>query len=147
MLWNVRSLSNNLKFYFVLQTLIDSDIHTACITETWLNNGHDHILALLDSYGFSISHSFRASRKGGGVAILVKKELKLKKLTRNLVFDSFEWHGIRYLSKRTVCVLCIYIKQEFSLILFLEELDKLLTSVCGNTSDHVLLTGDFNVHF
>jgi len=136
-----------LKLHFIIQTLLDSDIHIACITESWLNDGHDHTIAVLNSFGFSISHSFRATRKGGGVAILLRKEMKFKKIVNDAVFDSFEWHGIKYLTRNPICILCIYRKQEFPMALFLQELNNLMTSVCGNSSDQILLTGDFNVHF
>ena len=47
MLWNVRSLVNNLKFHFITQTLADNDIHIACITESWLSpdQGHSHTIS------------------------------------------------------------------------------------------------------
>jgi len=135
LLWNVRSLGNNLKLHFVIQTLVDTNIHIACITESWLNSGHDHTIAILEAHGFAISHSFRPTRKGGGVAFLVRKGINFKRIIKKLEFDSFEWHGIHCIAKQTTHVICIYRKQEFPMLMFLEELNELMTAICGNSRD------------
>ena len=77
MLWNVRSLGNNLKHHFVQQTLEDQNIDIACITETWLSPdfGQDHTLSEIKNFGFNISSTSRKGRRGGGVAILSSKTL------------------------------------------------------------------------
>ena len=63
LLWNVWSLCGNLKFHFILQTMKDADIHIACITESWLTEGHDHIVANIEKLGYKISHYFRADKR------------------------------------------------------------------------------------
>ena len=130
-----------------MQTLSDGDIDIACITESWITEGHDHTVFLLNSYGFNISHTYRKTRRGGGVAILVRNTIKFKSIPRNGEYASFEWHGIKYLAKRAVSIICVYRKQEVSMGVFLEELNELLTAICCNCSDQIILTGDFNVHF
>ena len=54
--------------------MVDENIQIACITESWLNEGHDHTVAKLKSFGFNISHSFRTHRNGGAVAILLQEK-------------------------------------------------------------------------
>ena len=96
MLWNVRSLSNNLKLNFVQQTLEDNDIDIACITETWLSPdyGQNYTVSELQSFGFKISLTSRKNRTGGGVGILVKKSIKFSSLKYTEQYSSFEWNGM-----------------------------------------------------
>ena len=147
MLWNVWSLCGNLKFQFILQTMIDANIHIACITESWLTDGHDHIVANIESLGYKISHFFRTGKKGGGVAILTHKSLTVKCIKFDLCYESFEWHGIRYFGDRVYCILCIYRKQEVSTAIFFNEFTEFITLVCNSFSDPIIITGDFNFHY
>ena len=86
----MRSLCNNLKIHFILQTLQDCDVKMECITQSWLTEGHNHTAAILNSFGYDLSHYFRPNRPGGGVAILIKKPLSFKKVALHLEIDSFE---------------------------------------------------------
>ena len=125
----------------------DADIHIACITESWLTEGHDHIVANIEKLGYKISHYFRAAKRGGGVGILFLKSLKVKSIDFNLDYDSFEWHGIRYYGDRVYCILCIYRKQEISASTFFDEFNEFMTVVSNSFSDPIIVTGDFNFHF
>ena len=146
-LWNVCSLANNLKLHFILQTLTDSKIDIACITESLLTEGHAHTASVLKSFGFNLTHTFRAKRKGGGVVFILKNNFTFKKIYTQLKFDSFEWHGLRLFTKQVYRMLCIYRKQEFPIAIFLTEVTELMSVLCNNTSDTVIVTGGFNVHF
>ena len=77
-LWNVRSLGNNLKIHFILQTLKDCNIDIAFITESWLTEGFAHTAALLNSFKYELSHTFRPNRTGGGVATSPKYGIPLR---------------------------------------------------------------------
>ena len=119
MLWNVRSLVNNLKFHFITQTLADNDIHIACITESWLSpdQGHSHTISEIKKLGWNISFTARKSKAGGGVVLLLKNFLKFKPLNDSFHFESLEWNGIRVFGLRvTYCILCIYRKQEIFIL-------------------------------
>ena len=96
LLWNVRSLVHNLKFHFILQTLEDNDIHIACITETWLSpsQGHNHTISELNALGYNLSFIGRKSRRGGGVAFLLKDFIKFSPVKYDVQFESFEWDGV-----------------------------------------------------
>ena len=76
----MRSLCNNLKIHFILQLLDDCSIDIACITESWLTEGFAHTAAVLKSFNYELSHTYRPKRAGGGVAILIKKPLTFKKV-------------------------------------------------------------------
>lgn len=101
---------------------------------------------LSKSYGYILSHTFRPNRTGGGVAFLLKKGLKFKKIDINLEVDSFEWHAIRFPIHRYLLI-TIYRKQEISMLTFVEEFLEFMTIACNKTLDTVILSGDFNVHF
>ena len=68
-LWNVWSVCN--KTDEVMQTLIDSDINLAFITETWLSDDTGNITSIIRSYGYQIFHTDRSSR-GGGIAVIYR---------------------------------------------------------------------------
>ena len=150
MLWNVRSIANNLKVHFVPQTLKDSNIDIACITETWLDpeQGHNHSIGIIESYGFTLSHTPRKNRKGGGVAFLLRSNINFTPIKRYANYNLLEWHGIRIFGNITSYrLLCIYRKQEISMKIFLEEFAHFLLSFCSSTTDEIVILGDFNVHF
>ena len=127
MLWNVWSLGNNLKVHFIIQTIADSKVDIACITESWLTEGFAHTQSILDSFGYSLSHTFRPNRAGGGVAMLIKKAMlsennfNFKEVKTFFHLETFEWHGIRLSGSTVYLILTIYRKQEFSMSVFLPE--------------------------
>ena len=150
MLWNVRSIANNLKVHFVPQTLKDSNIDIACITETWLDpeQGHNHSIGIIESYGFTLSHTPRKNRKGGGVAFLLRSNVNFTPIKHYANYNSLDWHGIRIFGNITSYrLLCIYRKQEISMKIFLEGFAHFLLSFCSSTTDEIVILGDFNVHF
>ena len=120
------------------------------MTESWLSPGYgqDHTINEIKSFGFNLSLTSRRYRRGGGVAILVKNTLKFSSLKLSSSCSSFEWNGIRVFGiATTYCIVCIYRKQEISIITFLEELADLLDAVCLSSTDELIVLGDFNVHF
>ena len=72
---NVRSLRNKTTVFqdFVL----DHGLDVVCICETWLTSCDDAVIADLRPEGFTFKHLPRASRRGGGIALLFRDELKL----------------------------------------------------------------------
>ena len=72
LLWNVRSLIKNLAEF---QKLIDDlKPHLICLTETWLKPN----IRNLKFKNFDILRNDRLNINGGGVAILIRKELNYK---------------------------------------------------------------------
>ena len=132
-----------------MQTLLDTNVDITCITESWLSpgQGHNHTIATLKSFGFDVSLTCRKKRRGGGWLILVKNPIKFKMLKNCVNFDSFEWNSIRVFGTFTCCILCIYRKQEHSMIDFLKQFSELLDILLTDSTDELLVVGDFNVHF
>ena len=52
----------------------ENDVDVALLQETWLNKGDGSIYAELQEEGFKIFKLERTDKRGGGLAILVKKE-------------------------------------------------------------------------
>ena len=74
--------------------------------------------------------------------------IKFSSLKYTEQYSSFEWNGIRVFGVATTyCIICIYRKQEVSMLIFLDDLSDLLTSICSFSTDEILVVGDFNVHF
>ena len=145
----MRSLGNNLKIHCILQTLLDRDILIACITESWLQeNGKEHTVAIIKSFGFELSLTCRKNRSGGGIALLVNNSIKFKQVQAPLCFDSLEWNAIRIIGRNcNYIVLCIYRKQEYSMNTFLEDFSILFEEKFSASCDEIIVLGDFNVHY
>ena len=146
----MRSLTNNLKIHFILHTLKDSNVDIACITETWLSPelGHEHTISIIKKWGYNIAFEARKNRTGGGVAFVLKPHVKYVALKHYNDYVSFECHGIKVTGDiASYRFLCIYRKQEVSMRTFLDEFLHFMESFCSNTTDEIVLLGDFNVHF
>ena len=66
--WNARGINH--KSYELFDFLIDNNIHTCLATETWLKNNIS-----LSHKNFFVYRNDRVIKKGGGVAIIIKKNL------------------------------------------------------------------------
>ncbi len=85
---NARSIVN--KIEALNEPIIDVQPGIVAITVTWLTptNG-DHDLVSCCPPGFSLVHQPRASRKGGGVAIIFKSTISVRRRSHS-TFNSFE---------------------------------------------------------
>jgi exonuclease III len=66
--WNARGINH--KSYELFDFLIDNNIHICLATETWLKNNIS-----LSHKNFFVYRNDRVIKKGGGVAIIIKKNL------------------------------------------------------------------------
>ena len=69
--------------------LEDSDIDVAAITETWMTSERNNVTAAFKEAGYNVGHFYRNHCKGGGVALIFKDCLCLKK-SKTFNFKSFE---------------------------------------------------------
>lgn len=61
--------------------IISDDIDVIALTETWLGTDVDNaVLQDLVPNGFDVIHNLRVNLKGGGVAIIFRKNLKNDKI-------------------------------------------------------------------
>ena len=69
----------------------ENDIDILAITETWLQeNNNDFSIAEMCPTGYQFHHVRRKNTRGGGVGLLLKKHIKVKKQSQK-EFSSFEY--------------------------------------------------------
>ena len=145
MLLNSQSLVN--KVGNVLDTLSDHSVDMAGICETWLCSLTNSTTAVIKSRGYSIIHSFRKDKRGGGTALIYKTCYTMSPYDAKIVFNTFEYTAasIKTLFGTKVMYVIIYRTGNLTSI-FNKELDHFL-SVTQPLCDCMILAGDLNVHF
>ena len=133
-----------------MQYIVDSDATVACITESWLTDSTNHVTYIIKSYGYSISHTHRQNKIGGGVCFIYKPNIIMKKINHISTYESFEYHCLEfpYNSNCTnLAIAGIYRKQEISFKQFCTDFHHFCEKVIDHSRKYFLLVGDFNIHF
>ena len=128
-MWNVRSILNSTKLNEMLIILEDNDIDVAGVCETWFDAANGVFTSTIKNAGYEIIHGHREDKGGGGVAIIYKKQLKIKKGKGSTSkFKSFEFSYIimNLSADWKILLICIYRKQEVSCKIFCDELELFL---------------------
>ena len=115
---------NKTKLQNFLQIIDDMNIEIACVCESWFDSEKGVFSKTIKDAGLQLHHAFREQKKGGGVAIIYKNNLKVKKGGASTSFySSFEFFYITITlqSKKTVLVVCVYRKQEILFTNFIEQ--------------------------
>ena len=97
--------------------------------------------------GYELHHAHRESKRGGGVAILYKKQLVLKKGEESCSkYTSFEyaWILLPMQFKGKMVLVCVYRKQEISVSVFVQEFSAFVEKIVFK-GDSVMFVGDFNL--
>ena len=141
--WNAQSLVN--KIDEVIQFLSDNQVAIACISETWFSEEGNITTFAIKEAGYEIDHTYR-SKRGCGVAILWKSNIKVKCNLKTKDYSSFEYKNILLEGTVQINLIYIYRHWEFPISQFLDELDVFL-SYQMTKGDTVVLTGDFNFHY
>ena len=149
---NIRSASSvtpDLNKPAVLQEINfirSQSIDIVTLSETWLSS--DTPSATLNSLtpaNYSLLHSPRPDRIGGGLACVYRSTLKISQLPTT-GFSSFECQCLRVtLPSSSLTILNIYCPPSASKTTFLSEFCTLLESLISLPSE-LLITGDFNFH-
>ena len=145
-LLNTRSLRN--KTMEVKDFVVDFNVDILALTGTWLrpHNMDDFEIGTLCPTGYRFLHVPRKQGRGGGVGILFKDVLNIN-TSLAVDYDTFEIMDVRLRSLYSVRILVIYRPPDnSSLNGFFEEFSHLLESATVESSDQVLITGDFNLH-
>ena len=148
---NIQSLKPKLDMLIHHLQLYNVDI--CFITGTWTQcgNGPDdqYIRANLDTAGYNIIIHSRDNRRGGGIAVIHKPHLHIKKLYFN-ENSSFEAITINlnittksYLFS-TIYRTLYYSKQQVTMLTFLEEFPEHVSSML-RCSKNIIILGDFNI--
>ena len=123
--------------------------HVVFLTETWLTSEHNHVTALVKTYGYELLHSIRKDRlkdTGGEVGVLIKLKIRRKKL-RCKKYSSFEYTMVKLylLNKKSITLICIYRLLFVSAKTFLDDIKYLFESMVTKNENFVL-AGDVNLH-
>ena len=120
---------------------------TLCIiTETWLpNEKDDQKYKEVPPPGYKIpSQAHSDGRRGGGIVIVYKNNLKIKEETPSQTSKIMEYMNVSaYLSGINFDVYVIYWYPGSSVISFCEELTDVLENNITKNKGHLLLLGDF----
>lgn len=146
--YNCRSMIN--KETEVHNICKDLEPSILCLTETWLDNS-----ASLDSYtptGYSIIRNDRSDifkqkygkNNGGGIAVLYKEELKIRKLDINTGTEETLWVEVK--AKPNLILGTVYRASYTNLLTETEKGSELETQLSEATSktNKVIVLGDFN---
>ena len=129
--------------------LEDHEIELAFISETWLADASNPSTATLKDSGFSIIHSYRSDKQGGGTAIIHKTGLSISNCTFASEVTTFEYICTLIKQNNHLPVLAVSIYRPGSQHLtpqFFNELNNFL-GIVSSKHDSIILCGDLNVHF
>jgi hypothetical protein len=127
--------------------IIDKSIDILILTETWLRDDCRDQVAIgeMTPPGYSIQHSPRPNRRGGGLAIIHRSDLETDTI-KPIKFSTFECFITRVKHPKACFHLAaVYRPPQSSPAKFFDEFSELLESLSAD-SNHLIL-GDFNLPF
>jgi hypothetical protein len=149
-LWNAQSL--RAKTELVQDYCRDENIDLFLVTESWLKDDDLAVIGELENSGrFTLLHTPRAGRAGGGVACLVNSKFHATKVNTPKM-KSFEHIAISLKSDRkSVSVVVLYRPEPsrhnpYTMSEFFDEFTQLLAHF-NSIRGEVVIVGDFNFHF
>ena len=150
-LLNARSVKN--KSFIIKDFVVDNNIGILAITETWLQDDISNQITInnICPTGFVLHNLPRVGSRGGGVALLYKNRFRLKKLSMDISYNSFEFTDcvVSYLTT-TLRIVVVYRpppsrKNHLNVTVFFEEFSSFLERIVTTTGPLVII-GDFNFH-
>ena len=148
---NIQSLKPKLDMLIHHMQLNNLDI--CSITDTWTQYGNEpdyqYIREKLDTAGYNIIIHSRENRRGGGIAVIHRPHLHIKKLSSS-ENRSFEAITINLnITTKSYLLSTIYrapysVKQPVTMLTFLEEFPEHVSSKL-RSSKNVIVLGDFNI--
>ena len=145
---NARSINN--KTLHIKDYVVDNKIDILAITETWLKSDDDCYFTIRDicPQDYVFNHIPRTTGTGGGVGLLFKKNLKIKKL-QTRTFRSFElMEVLLHTRSLTTRIVVVYRPPPSSINgltspLFFTEFSSFLEPMVSSPGK-LLIVGDFN---
>lgn len=138
--FNACSLKNSFKIDEVRKTFRDSNVHLIAVTETWFKSYISSCSMKID--GYKLFRNDRSRRTGGGVAVYVKKSIKVSKILSSSNGEAIEYLFIElFISGIKSMFGVVYNPLVSNDISQLENKLSLLTPMY----DDVVITGDFNI--
>ena len=148
--FNCRSIRN--KVVPVLSYLQDYKIDICMLQETWLNKGDSAIIQEIKDHGYNI-HSQRRLKgeTGGGVAILSKPNIQVRRCESRVKYNCFEYISCTvHTMDKTFRIINIYKlpyskKHPVTNKMFFDEFSNLMETQITLPGE-LIITGDFNCH-
>ena len=130
----------------MLQYMEDNDISIACLSETWFDAQEERFTARIKEAGYEVDHANRDKKRGGGVAMLHKKLVRMKYGEGSTTkYESFEFtYGIIRTTSYKMMLVCVYRLQELSCELFCKEMENFIEAIF-HKADLMIVVGDFNI--
>jgi hypothetical protein len=148
MQFNVRSMPKNIGNLELYLENINCNFKIIGLCETWLNASNFHCYNI---EGYNIESSFRTNRTGGGVSILIKRQIQYK-LGKELMFSNdcietifVEINKTEFSSSKNIVIGSIYRPPNTPIEEFLSNLNAILDQV-HTESKIVYILGDFNIN-
>ncbi len=147
MLINVRSINN--KSYQLTEMLIEHKIDICGLTETWLRDEEEPVIADIRREGYEVISCPRYNKRGGGVAFLSKRnKYSTKQLKNTNYYNSFEVIQVLVHGKTDNIIFSTiyrtgYLNKDDGK-LFIAELNDFLETVTS-TNNVNIIWGDFNL--
>ena len=103
---NIRSINKNLDEFLAFLSQLSFCFSVVILTETWLMSRSDW----LEVEGLNGYHSIRSDRRGGGVSVLVRDDIKSSLINEWCINDDiFESCGVKlFIGKDTYYVMGVY---------------------------------------
>ena len=137
---SVRNKAESVKDY-----ILENNFQVCAMTETWLKSHDSKVRGDVRPNGYTLLHTDRVGKTGGGVAVICLKTLKPKKEKVKL-FSSFEYMSVILTVKGVhFRLVVLYRPPDPSCTKFLEEFPDLLDEITSS-STHFVIAGDFNIH-
>ena len=145
--FNARSLKCNFNSICDCINNLNYSFDVIAISETWIDDSFDVNYINID--GYNLYHINRNYKKGGGVALYVKNNLKCKLIVEQSVAhtDLYECVVIElcFEKSKNVIISCIYRAPGSDLDSFSESLDTMLGHLTMNNKI-LYVCGDFNIN-
>ena len=143
---NARSVGN--KAASIIDLIIENNLDVLVITETWLYSDQDAKKNAITPEGYVIFSNSRDCRRGGGVAVICRRELQCKIADSPLNCNSFECFQLDITSNnKTMSLFPIYRPEPntVSMSTFFDEFSSYL-EIQSILSHDIIILGDFNIH-
>lgn len=140
---NAQSVCN--KTDDITSFVLENNLDILAISETWLCEGDTLTQGDLTPCGYTLLHVPRHGRRGGGVAVLYRSYLCIRKSILPS-FKTFECLEVTLTCKSTATILVVYRPPSTLESQFLQEFSSLLSSYTTRAGSFVIV-GDFNIHW
>ena len=144
-LMNARSAINERRSEEIEDYISENHLDLLAVTETWAYPGRDGYNLIWDN--FVVHHQPRYRERGGGVALLYRKNIISVIRSRSSSQDStFEYLDLDLEIRNRTIRLIIEYRPPGSIPDFLDEFDPFIERIKRRTPIHLLILGDFNIH-